>query len=118
MLGDILGYAIQLHWLCGSVLALVGVIATNVSQRRNVSNNGRYASASFSASSTTFTSIHSATTQVLGIALEVVYRTRYQFSKGMQRTVLQLYMSSMVMSSASLRIQCLTYQPELGQVHQ
>lgn len=118
MLGDILGYTIQLHWLCGSVLGLVGVIATNIFRRRNIANSGRYASTLFPVSSTTFTSTHSATTQVLGIALQVVYHTRYQFSKGMQRTVLQLYMSSMEMLSASLRTHCLTYQPELGQVHQ
>ena len=103
MLKDILGYGTELHWLCGTVFGLVGAIATNNSHRHNMVNNGRRASISASASSTTYFFIHSAITQVLGIALQAVYRIRCPSSREMQRIALQLYMSNMGPLSESLQ---------------
>jgi hypothetical protein len=117
MLGDIISYGAELNWLCGSVFGLASAITTNISQRCNVANSGRYASTLFPALSTTSTSIHSIITQVLGIALRAVYRTRYRFSEGMQRIALQRYMRNMETLSASLQIHFLTLQPKRGQVY-
>lgn len=44
MLGEILEHGAELRWLCGSVFGLVGAIATNISQRRNMVNIDRHAS--------------------------------------------------------------------------
>ena len=103
MLRDMLGYGTELHWLCRSVFGLVGLIVINTSYRHNVVNNVRRASISASTSSTTYIFIHSAITQVLGYALQAVYRTRYRFSEEMQRIALQLYMSNMGTLSALLQ---------------
>lgn len=118
MLSEIIEHGAELRWLCGSVFGLVGATATNISQRRNMVNIIRHASTWSSPSPTIYSAIHFATTRVLGIAPQAVYRTRYRSSEGMRHIALQLYMSAMERLSASLQTHFLTSQLKRGQVCQ
>ena len=108
MLGDILGHVASLRWLCGSIFGMVGANTTNTSLLHKMIDDISYAYTQASASSTTYYSIHSATTRALGITPQVACHIQYRSSEDTQRTVLQLYMNNMGTLSVSLRIHFLT----------